>query len=101
MTKPTRREIWLVELGTLDLIEIIYFLQLQKRLIDAQRRAQCDQLFEHMNSKCTGLIKRERLETALKQYKEGSVIDQIEQSQYALGIPVLSKLFVTSHCRKL
>ena len=34
-----------------------------------------------MNSKCTGLIKRERVETALKQYKEGAVIDQIEQSK--------------------
>ncbi|CAF4277078.1 unnamed protein product, partial [Adineta steineri] len=52
---------------------------LQQQLIDEQRRTQCDLLFEKINTSCTGLIKLEPLINILKQYKEGTAFEHIEQ----------------------
>ncbi|CAF2853599.1 unnamed protein product [Rotaria sp. Silwood2] len=51
----------------------------QQRLIDTEQRAQSDLLFEKMNTTCTEAIKLEPLANILKQYKDGTVIEQIEQ----------------------
>ncbi|UJR33360.1 hypothetical protein I4U23_020808 [Adineta vaga] len=52
---------------------------LHQRLIDEQRRTQTDLLFDKLNITCTGLLKLEPIVTILKQYKEGSVVDHIEE----------------------
>jgi hypothetical protein len=39
-----------------------------------------------MNTTCTGVIKLEPLANFLKQYKEGAVVEQIEQGK--LKIPI-------------
>ncbi|CAF4551796.1 unnamed protein product [Rotaria sp. Silwood1] len=51
----------------------------QQRLIDTEQRSQSDLLFEKINTTCTGVIKLEPLANILKQYKDGTVTEQIEQ----------------------
>lgn len=55
--------------------------QLHQRQVIGQRRLQSNLLFEKINFTCTRLIKTEPLFVFLKQYKDGSVLEQIEQSK--------------------
>ncbi|CAF0966176.1 unnamed protein product [Adineta ricciae] len=52
---------------------------LQQRLLEEQRRIQTDSLFEKLNTTCTGLLKLEPIVNILKQYKEGTVVDHIDE----------------------
>lgn len=59
-----------------------------------QRRSHSDVLFEKINFTCTGFIKTEPLFVFLRQYKEGSLVEQVEQSKkFNRGQTNISTLF--------